>query len=104
MRPAAVEGTPTKIRALRDPLLLCLDKSPESAQVKKLLEVAGVSHQLTDCRLEPLQRKPLVLFGAGIYQGLEQVQGLVRLLAFWSSQPIEREIFLSPAQADALRK
>jgi hypothetical protein len=82
-----------KLRPLKDPLVLYADRSRESREAEKLLRAAGISPFLADRAVEPLQKKPLVVYGGGVYQGLDEIVGLLRLLQFWSEQSIRRDVF-----------
>lgn len=83
----------TRVRPLKDTVILYADDSIETARAKEFLEAAGVFPFVTDGPVEPLQRKPLVIYGGGYYQGLHEIRGLLDLLEFWSNQPIARTIF-----------
>jgi len=76
-----------KIPALKDPVILYVDTSTESLKVKTLLEEAGISPYLTTGQVGPLERRPLVLYDGGIYQGLDEIRSLIHLLDFWTGQP-----------------
>ncbi len=82
-----------KVRPLKDPVILYVDRSGESDRAKKLLEKAGITPFVTEGSVEPLQRKPLVVYGGGVYQGFQEILSLLRLLQFWSGQPMRRDIF-----------
>jgi hypothetical protein len=94
----------TKIRPLKNSVVLYIDNSPMSRKAKEVLSQAGISASITNGRVEPFQRKPLVLYCGGTYQGLKEIHGLVNLLKFWSEHSAESKFFVSPYQADALRK
>ncbi|MBW2063368.1 MAG: hypothetical protein JRJ03_00405 [Deltaproteobacteria bacterium] len=76
-----------KIPALKDPIILYMNNSEESQKAEAMLKEAGISPYVTTGRVEPLERKPLVLYGGGIYQGLNEIRSLIHLLAFWVTQP-----------------
>lgn len=78
---------------LRNPLILYTDDSSESREAQTLLESVGISPFLIHDPVEPGQRNPLVIYTGGEYQGLERIRGLVNLLEFWSTQPIDHRIF-----------
>jgi hypothetical protein len=91
------EHNPTikgRLAPLREPLLLYLDHSKTSTQVKRLLAQAGVTFEQSYGRVGPVQRKPLVLHGGGTYEGLKQIRALVELLHFWHQHPLfAKEVF-----------
>jgi hypothetical protein len=86
-----------KIPALKDPIILYIDNAPESRKAKALLEKSGLSPFLETGRVEPSQKKPLVLYNGGIYQGLSEIQSLLRLLSFWTEQPVCSLVFADGA-------
>lgn len=76
-----------QIRPLKDRLILYVDETAESSQAKELLRSVGISPYVTDGPVEPLDRKPLVIYHGGFYRGLNEIQELVDLLGFWNQQP-----------------
>ncbi len=83
----------SRIRPLRDQLILYVDNTRESREAQELIEEAGLDPYITYAPVGPLQRKPLILYGGGVYQRLQEIRGLLALLEFWSNQPIKRSIF-----------
>ena len=81
------------IPSLKDPMLLYLDDRSESHQAKELIESTGLTPFVTYDPVDPLQRKPLVLYSGGTYQGVDEIQGLLSLLTFWSQQGVQRGVF-----------
>lgn len=81
------------IPPLKDPVILYIDKSKESRKAKTLLKKAGIRAFVTEGKVEPLERKPLVLYNGGTYQGLDEIRSLLRLLSFWTGQPVCTLVF-----------
>ena len=86
MRHTSIAAT-RHIRPLKDRLVLYVDESAESNQAKDLLQSVGISPYVTDGPVEPLDRKPLVIYSGGYYSGLAEIKELVDLLGFWNDQP-----------------
>lgn len=85
------------IRPLRESPILFVDSSEESKKVETLLKTAGLDVITMDGQVEPWERKPLLLFNGGYYEGLDSIRELLELLEFWSSQEplIQRTLFAS---------
>ncbi len=90
-------GSDGKLPPLRDQVILYIDASERSTEVKKLLNRAGVSFFETAGSVGPLQRKPALLYGGAVYQGVEEIQGFVRLLEHWNLTGLSPEIFCDDA-------
>jgi hypothetical protein len=73
-----------QILPLKDIVFLYVDSREESRKAVKLLKKAGISPFITKGSVGPLERKPLVQFNGGTYQGLKEIRELLELLAFWS--------------------
>ena len=74
-------------------VILYADDSPESAAVQSLLAQAGIHPFVTDGIVEPLQRKPLILFWGGCFQGVSGCEGLLRLLRHWHAWGLRNGVF-----------
>ena len=90
-----------RVPTLKDPVILYADGSSESDAAKALLKDAGISPFVTEGRVEPLERKPLVLYNGGTYQGIDEIRSLLQLLSFWVSQPVCSLVFKNEEACDA---
>lgn len=82
-----------KVRPLKDHVILYVDESLNSHSAVELLKNVGIKPYITNGTVEPFEEKPLAIYAGGIYQGLEDIRGLVSLLSFWSAQSIDRSLF-----------
>lgn len=73
-----------KLPPLRDVVILYVDNRPESRQAQELLRIAGITPFVTDGPVEPLERKPLLLYNGGRYQGSQSIYEWLKLLEHWS--------------------
>ena len=86
----------SKLPPLKDPVILYIDDSSESRKAKTLLKKAGISPFLANGRVGPFERKPLLLYNGGTYQGLNEIRSLLRLLKFWTKHPVSSLVFQNP--------
>jgi hypothetical protein len=66
------------IRPLRHRLILYRDDSTESRRAELRIKREGISPVVTTGPVEPLQRKPLVIYEGGIYEGLNEIVELLK--------------------------
>ena len=75
------------IRELKNRVILYIDDTTESQKAQELLRSVGVSADVTDGPVGPLDKKPLVIYQGGFYNGLQEIKQLVDLWQFWNEQP-----------------
>ncbi len=87
-----------RIRPLKGRIILYVDGTKESRQAKQLLDSAGITTFVVDGPVEPLDRKPLLIYHGGFYRGLNEIQDLLGLLEFWSNHStfVDRAVFRDP--------
>lgn len=78
---------------LRDPMILYVDGSRESYEAETLLRTSGIVPFVTSDPTEPLKHKPLLLYSGACFQGLEAINGLVRMIDHWKQQGIATGVF-----------
>ncbi len=69
VNPSTSTAAQSPIRPLRGLVILYVDHSRESRAAKELLQSSGISPFVTDGPVEPLDRKPMVIFHGGFYRG-----------------------------------
>ena len=85
-----------RVHPLRGRVIVYVNGSEESRKALKLLDDAGILYETTKGPVEPWEQKPLLVFRGATHEGVEEIEGMVRLLQFWSGQPMGGAVFVEP--------